>query len=58
MYGNNYVKWMFILGGLALVLVYYVGATKEAPVFTQAIVQVWYAITGRNAQGNYPNYPK
>lgn len=55
---SEYGRWMFYLAVIALILVYYVGATKEAPAFASAFVQMWYAISGRNAQGNYPNYPK
>lgn len=50
--------YLFIIALVMVILVYYVGATKEAPVFANAISQLIYAGSGRNAQGNYPNYPK
>lgn len=50
--------YLFIIALVMVVLVYYVGATKEAPVFANSIAQLIYAGSGRNAQGNYPNYPK
>ena len=50
--------YLFIIALVMVVLVYYVAATKEAPVFANAISQLIYAGSGRNAQGNYPNYPR
>lgn len=50
--------YLFIIALVMIILVYYVGATKEAPVFANAIRQLIYAGSGRNAQGNYPNYPR
>lgn len=50
--------YLFIIALVMVVLVYYVGATQEAPAFAKALVQLIYAGTGRNAQGNYPNYPR
>lgn len=47
-----------VIAILALILVYWQGFTKEVPVGSNALVQFWYAATGRNAQGNYPPYPK
>ncbi len=50
--------YLFIIALVMVVLVYYVGATKEAPSFAHALTQLIYAGSGRNAQGNYPNYPR
>lgn len=55
---RDYGRYIFYLFVLMIVLVYYVGATKEAPVFAQSIVQLFYAASGRNSQGNFANYPK
>lgn len=51
-------EWLFLIVLFSLALVYWVGFTKDVPVGTNALVQLWYAISGRNARGNYPNYPK
>lgn len=50
--------YVFIIALVMIILVYYTAATKEAPAFASAIQQLLYAGTGRNAQGNFPNYPK
>ncbi len=55
---RDYGRYIFYLFVLMIVLVYYVGATQEAPVFARSIVQLFYAASGRNAQGNFANYPK
>ena len=55
---RDYGRYIFYLFVLMIVLVYYVGATKEAPVFAQSLVQLFYAASGRNSQGNFANYPR
>lgn len=59
MFGSmDWKKAIFILLLVSLFLVYYVGATAEGKVLFPGLVQLLYAIGGRNSQGNYPNYPK
>jgi lipoprotein signal peptidase len=50
--------YIFIIALVMVILVYYVAATQEAKAFASAAVQLIYAGGGRNAQGNYPNYPR
>lgn len=50
--------YLFVIALVMIILVYYVAATKEAPVFANAITQLIYAGSGRNSKGNYPSYPK
>ena len=58
MYGNRNAWYVFIIFLFMIGLVYYVAVVKEVPVLTNAFVQLGYAVSGRNSQGNYPNYPK
>jgi hypothetical protein len=51
-------EWLFLIALVALFLVYWQGFTRDVPVASNALVQFWYAATGRNSAGNYPNYPK
>lgn len=54
----SFSEYLFVIAILAIVLVYWQGFVKDVPVGTNALVQAWYAFSGRNAAGNYPNYPK
>ncbi len=55
---RDYGRYIFYLFVLMIVLVYYVGATKEAPVFAQSLVQLFYAASGRTSTGQFANYPR
>lgn len=50
--------YLFVIALVMILLVYWVAVTKEAPVIAQSLVQLIFAGSGRNAQGNFPNYPK
>lgn len=59
MFGAQRDVWyVFVIFLFMIALVYYVAVVKEVPVLTNALVQLGYAFSGRNSQGNYPNYPK
>lgn len=58
MYGDRNAWYVFIIFLVMIGLVYYVAVVKEVPVITNAFVQLGYAFSGRNSQGNYPNYAK
>lgn len=50
--------YVFLIFLAMIGVVYYVAVVKEVPVLTNAFVQLGYAFSGRNSQGNYPNYAK
>ncbi len=52
------VKHFFELMILLIIVVYFVGVSTEANVFSNAAVRLIYAGTGRDASGQFANYPK
>ena len=55
--GQQFLKWFGILS-LALILVaYFKGSVAVGGAFANMIQTISYAWTGRNAQGNFANYP-
>lgn len=55
---NRIGHWLFVLALVTLFLVYFVGARELTKAIAPALVQIDYAVTARNAQGNFANYPK
>ena len=55
---NRIGHWLFVLALVMIVLVYFVGARALIQAIAPAFVQIDYAVTGRNARGNFANYPK
>ena len=55
---NAAIKDMAILAAILIVLAYFVGATNLLSVGLTKGVGLFYAITGRNSQGNFANYPQ
>ena len=56
MYG--YGRYVFYLFLVLIVVVYWVGATNEGKVLFSGLTQLSYAVTGRNSQGKFADYPK
>lgn len=56
--GLSFSEMFFVLALVSILLVYYQAVIKEVPVGANAAVQLGNLFFGRNAAGNYPNYPK
>lgn len=55
---NQFLKYFFILSALLIIMVYFVGFSTNTAVLGHVFQQLSYAFTGRNAQGNFANYPQ
>jgi hypothetical protein len=54
---NGTVRYLFLLAVLLIVVVYFVGASTLTATIGNTLVKIGYAFTGRNAQGQFANYP-
>jgi len=50
--------YVFILSLVLVALAYYTGLQTDAGALKSAFVSILYAVTGRNASGNFAGYPK
>jgi len=50
--------YVFILSLVLVALAYYTGLQTDASALKSAFVSILYAVTGRNASGNFAGYPK
>ena len=51
------IRMAFILMALLIVVAYFVGAATETNALANGITKITYALTGRNAAGNFAAYP-
>jgi hypothetical protein len=55
---SNTGFFIFILLFTLIIVVYYVGASTNFLTFANGSRTILYALSGRNAAGNYPGYPR
>jgi len=55
--GPQAIKYFFMISALLVIVVYFVGSSTVGAVLAHMIQTISYAATGRNAQGNFANYP-
>lgn len=53
----SFERHWFLLSVIIILLVYWYGVVTEAGAILPAIPAIFYAGTGRNAQGNFAGYP-
>lgn len=56
--GNEFLKWFGLLSLVLISVAYFKGSTALLGAGAQMIQTISYAWTGRNAQGNFANYPQ
>jgi hypothetical protein len=49
--------WVFLLLALLIAAAYYVGVSTDFSAFSNGSRTILYALTGRNAQGEFAAYP-
>jgi len=55
----NKIAWyLFALSALLIVVAYYTGSVANISAFSEGLVKIGYAFTGRTPQGQFANYPK
>lgn len=54
---NQFLTYLFIVSIVLVLAVYYVGVTNDLTTFKDAAVAVIQVGTGRDAQGQFANYP-
>jgi hypothetical protein len=55
--GAQALRYLFILSAILVIVVYFIGSSTVAAAFGHVLQTISYAATGRNAQGNFANYP-
>lgn len=55
--GDSTIRYIFLLSALLIVVAYFVGAATETNTLAAGITKLIYAVTGRNAQGQFAGYP-
>lgn len=55
--GAQALRYFFIISALLVIVVYFIGSSTVGSAFAHMIQTISYAATGRNAQGNFANYP-
>jgi hypothetical protein len=54
---DSTVRYMFFLMALLIICAYFVGAATETNALAAGILKLVNALQGKNAQGNFSNYP-
>lgn len=50
-------RWLFLLALFLIAVAYFAGFTADTKAVTGALVSIGNTFTGRNAAGNFANYP-
>lgn len=54
---DSTIRYIFFLMALLIIVAYYVGASTETNSLAAGATSLTYALTGRNAQGQFSAYP-
>ena len=54
---DSTIRYIFLLSALLIIVAYFAGAASDVNSFTRGLTKISYAVTGRNAQGNFAAYP-
>lgn len=54
---SSNIKLVFWLAALLIILAYFVGAATETDALANGLTKLWYAATGRTANGQFAAYP-
>jgi len=55
--GQQALRYFFVLSAILIIVVYFSGSTAVANAFSHMVQTISYAVTGRNASGNFAAYP-
>lgn len=55
--GEQTIRYIFLVMALLIVVTYFVGAATDTNALAAGFTKLWYAGTGRDAQGHTSNYP-
>ena len=58
MMGSQFLKWFGLLSLVLILVAYYKGSVPVLGALAGMVQTISYAWTGRNAQGNFANYPQ
>jgi hypothetical protein len=54
---DDTIRYIFLLSALLILVAYFVGAATDTNSLANGLVKLTYAVTGRNAQGQFAAYP-
>lgn len=51
------IRYFFVLSAILMIIVYFRGSVAVTGAFSEMVRTISYALTGRNKEGNFANYP-